>query len=86
MAVRVPDRSRPGGRQRARGGHVGVIDLLHQRGLFNLGNVLGAALGGEVIRLKLAYPWISVGGAGMAAAALRLVLFARFDAPKRSAR
>ncbi|THD80503.1 MAG: MFS transporter [Phenylobacterium sp.] len=57
-------------------------------GAFNLGNAVGAALGGGVIALGLAYPWVSVAGAAMAAAALVLVaLTARSgEAPSRSAR
>lgn len=55
-------------------------------GAFNLGNALGAVLGAEVIREGLGYPWVSAAGAGMAAAALALLLFARFEAPNRSAK
>ena len=43
-------------------------------GAFNLGNAAGAALGGGVIALGLAYPWVSFAGAAMAGAALFLVL------------
>jgi DHA1 family inner membrane transport protein len=46
-------------------------------GAFNLGNAAGAALGGGVIALGLAYPWVSVAGAAMALAALVLVAMAR---------
>jgi DHA1 family inner membrane transport protein len=46
-------------------------------GAFNLGNAAGAALGGGVIALGLAYPWVSVAGAAMALAALVLVVGAR---------
>jgi DHA1 family inner membrane transport protein len=46
-------------------------------GAFNLGNAAGAALGGGVIALGLAYPWVSVAGAAMAFAALALVVVAR---------
>ena len=42
-------------------------------GAFNLGNAAGAALGGAVIAVGLAYPWVSAAGAAMAAAALTLV-------------
>jgi DHA1 family inner membrane transport protein len=49
-------------------------------GAFNLGNAGGAALGGGVIALGLAYPWVSVAGAAMAAAALVLVVCARMEA------
>jgi DHA1 family inner membrane transport protein len=45
-------------------------------GAFNLGNAAGAALGGGVIALGLAYPWVSVAGAGMSAAGLLMVLVA----------
>jgi DHA1 family inner membrane transport protein len=43
-------------------------------GAFNLGNAVGAALGGGVIALGFAYPWVSVAGAAMAFAALILVV------------
>lgn len=43
-------------------------------GAFNLGNAMGAALGGAVIALHLAYPWVSVAGAATAAGALVLIL------------
>ena len=43
-------------------------------GAFNLGNAIGAALGGGVIDAKLGYPMISVAGAAMAGAGL-LILF-----------
>ena len=43
-------------------------------GAFNLGNAAAAALGGGVIALGLAYPWVSVAGAAMAGSALILVL------------
>ena len=46
-------------------------------GAFNLGNAAGAALGGAVIGAGLGYPWVSVAGAGMAAAALLLVVAGR---------
>jgi DHA1 family inner membrane transport protein len=48
-------------------------------GAFNLGNAAGAALGGGVIALGLAYPWVAVAGAAMALAALVLVVVARMD-------
>ena len=56
-------------------------------GAFNLGNAVGAALGGGVISAGLGYGWVSVAGAGMAAAGLALVLFTRRSAnqPSRSA-
>jgi DHA1 family inner membrane transport protein len=43
-------------------------------GAFNLGNALGAAVGGGVISLHLGYPALAVAGAGLAGAALLLVL------------
>lgn len=43
-------------------------------GAFNLGNALGAALGGAVISAGLGYPAISLAGAGMAALGLLMVL------------
>jgi len=43
-------------------------------GAFNLGNALGAALGGAVIKAGLGYPAISLAGAGMAALGLLMVL------------
>ena len=46
-------------------------------GAFNLGNAGGAALGGGVIALGLAYEWVAVAGAAMAGIALILVLAAR---------
>ncbi|WP_419816406.1 MFS transporter [Glacieibacterium sp.] len=46
-------------------------------GAFNLGNAIGAALGGAVIGLGLGYPWVSVAGAAMAAGALLLVIVTR---------
>ena len=46
-------------------------------GAFNVGNALGAALGGGVIALGLAWPWISVTGAAMAMSALVLVVLGR---------
>jgi DHA1 family inner membrane transport protein len=43
-------------------------------GAFNLGNALGAALGGLVIRLHLGFEWVSVAGAGLALSGLLFVL------------
>jgi len=43
-------------------------------GAFNLGNALGAALGGAVIDAGLGYPAISLAGAGMAALGLLMTL------------
>ena len=42
-------------------------------GAFNLGNAIGAALGGGVIGAGWGYPAVSLVGAGMAAAALAMV-------------
>lgn len=57
-------------------------------GAFNLGNAIGAALGGGVIAAGLSYAWVSIAGAGMAAGGLILVVFTRSrvaDQPSRSA-
>ena len=43
-------------------------------GAFNLGNAIGAALGGGVIGAGLGPPAVSLAGAGMAAAALAMLL------------
>lgn len=43
-------------------------------GAFNLGNALGAALGGAVIDAGLGYPAISLAGAGMAALGLAMAM------------
>jgi DHA1 family inner membrane transport protein len=43
-------------------------------GAFNLGNAIGAALGGAVIHAGFAYPWVSIAGACLAASGLVLVL------------
>jgi len=52
-------------------------------GAFNLGNAVGAALGGGVIRAGLGYPAVSLAGALMAAGGLVMVLaFRRGDARK----
>ncbi|KPH58100.1 MFS transporter [Novosphingobium aerophilum] len=45
-------------------------------GAFNLGNALGAALGGGVISLGLGYPAVALAGAATSAAGLIAVLFA----------
>lgn len=51
-------------------------------GAFNLGNAAGAALGGGVIALGIAYPWVSIAGAATALAGLALVLMtARTPSP-----
>ncbi len=54
-------------------------------GAFNLGNAVGAALGGAVISGGLGYPAVSLAGAGVAAAGLVLVLAARWNAPAAAA-
>ena len=46
-------------------------------GAFNLGNAIGAALGGTVIGAGFGYPAVSLAGAAMAAGALALVLLQR---------
>ncbi|MNY49922.1 Inner membrane transport protein YdhP [compost metagenome] len=43
-------------------------------GAFNLGNAIGAALGGAVIGLNLGYPAVALAGAAMAGSGLILVL------------
>jgi DHA1 family inner membrane transport protein len=43
-------------------------------GAFNLGNAVGAAVGGAVIAAGLAYPWVALAGAVAAAGGLLLVL------------
>lgn len=48
-------------------------------GAFNLGNAIGAALGGGVIAAGFGYPWVAVAGAGTALGGLVCVLFTRFD-------
>jgi DHA1 family inner membrane transport protein len=50
-------------------------------GAFNLGNALGAALGGAVIGLKFGYPAVAVAGAALAAIGLLVVLVTRKSAP-----
>ena len=52
-------------------------------GAFNLGNAIGAALGGAVIDAGLGYPAVSLAGAGTAVAGLALALMHR-RARKRS--
>ncbi|WOF44157.1 MFS transporter [Sphingopyxis indica] len=46
-------------------------------GAFNLGNAIGAALGGAVIGLGLGFPAVSLAGAAMAVAGLAIVLASR---------
>ena len=55
-------------------------------GAFNLGNAIGAALGGAVIGVGFGYPWVAVAGAGMALAGLLCVVLARFGPPSRAMR
>lgn len=52
-------------------------------GAFNLGNAIGAALGGGVIRAGLGLPAVSLAGAAMAAAALAVLLIVS-RSPSRS--
>jgi DHA1 family inner membrane transport protein len=47
-------------------------------GAFNLGNAIGAALGGAVISKGLGYPAVSLAGAAMAASALAVVLVLQY--------
>ena len=57
-------------------------------GAFNLGNAIGAALGGGVIAEGLGYEWVAIAGAAMAAGGLILVVLTRkqaSDQPSRSA-
>ncbi|MES1976007.1 MAG: MFS transporter [Pseudomonadota bacterium] len=53
-------------------------------GAFNLGNAIGAALGGAVIGLGLGYAAVSIAGAAMAGAGLALVLATRTGTPRAS--
>ena len=46
-------------------------------GAFNLGNAVGAAVGGGVIGLGLGFPAVSIAGAVMAVAGLAIVLASR---------
>ncbi|WP_339348552.1 MFS transporter [uncultured Sphingomonas sp.] len=46
-------------------------------GAFNLGNAIGAAVGGGVIGLGIGLPAVSLAGAGMAAGALAMLLLVR---------
>lgn len=50
-------------------------------GAFNLGNAIGAAVGGGVIGLGFAYPAVSIAGAAMAVGGLLIVLATRMKAP-----
>ena len=49
-------------------------------GAFNLGNAIGAALGGGVIAAGLGYAWIAVAGAGLALSGFAAVLVANHQA------
>ena len=49
-------------------------------GAFNLGNAIGAALGGAVIGHRLGYPAVALAGAAMAGSALLIVLFIGYRA------
>ena len=53
-------------------------------GAFNLGNAIGAALGGAVIGAGLGFPLVSLAGAAMAAAALAMLIVLR-RAPRAAA-
>jgi DHA1 family inner membrane transport protein len=55
-------------------------------GAFNLGNAIGAALGGAVISAGLGYPLVAVAGAAMALAGLVGVLLSSFDPVSPAAR
>jgi DHA1 family inner membrane transport protein len=70
-----------------------VMDAAHEApnlasamniGAFNLGNAIGAALGGEVIRQGLGYPAVSLAGAAMALAGLAMVLAPRLARRRRA--
>lgn len=52
-------------------------------GAFNLGNAIGAALGGGVIAAGLGYPGVALAGAVMAALGLAAVLLARTENRRR---
>lgn len=54
-------------------------------GAFNLGNAIGAALGGAIINAGLGYPAVSLAGAVMAAGGLLLVLVLRQGVGKGAA-
>jgi DHA1 family inner membrane transport protein len=49
-------------------------------GAFNLGNAIGAALGGFVISHRLGYPAVALAGSAMAGSALLIVLFMGYRA------
>ena len=46
-------------------------------GAFNLGNAIGAALGGGVVAAGFGYGWVAIAGAAMAGIGLLLVVFTR---------
>ncbi|MBA3939771.1 MAG: MFS transporter [Sphingopyxis sp.] len=50
-------------------------------GAFNLGNAIGAAVGGGVIGLGLCFPAVSIAGAAMAVVGLAILLLSRQPAP-----
>ena len=50
-------------------------------GAFNLGNAIGAAVGGAVIDANLGYPAVSLAGAGMAGAGLLVLGLLRRERP-----
>jgi len=52
-------------------------------GAFNLGNAIGAAVGGGVIGLGLGFPAVSIAGAAMALAGLAIVLLGRGGAGRK---
>jgi DHA1 family inner membrane transport protein len=54
-------------------------------GAFNLGNAVGAAIGGGIIALGLAYPWVSLAGAGAAIGGLILVALSLRPGASRAA-
>ncbi|PTQ12231.1 MFS transporter [Sphingomonas oleivorans] len=53
-------------------------------GAFNLGNAIGAALGGAVIDAGLGYPAVSLAGAAMAAAGLAMLIALRHGGSRRA--
>lgn len=55
-------------------------------GAFNLGNAIGAALGGAVIGAGLGYRWVSIAGAAMAGGGLILVVLTRKKATAQPSR
>lgn len=54
-------------------------------GAFNLGNAIGAVLGGGVINAGLGYPAVALVGAGMAVITLIIAVFSRGDTPSADA-